>query len=92
MKEELELWGEGDRGQETTILLGTWPLVLCAGVYSLSAPPHPLPFHRGRGQMNATETLVVALEIIYGRLAYKGLLFRIPCFCFFLHFLFYIGV
>lgn len=41
--------------------------------------------------MNATETLVVALEAIYGRLAYKGLLFRIPV-LFFLHFLFYIGV
>lgn len=39
MKEELELWGEEGRGQETTILLGTWPLVLCAGVYSLSPPP-----------------------------------------------------
>lgn len=63
MKEELELWGEAGRGQETTILLGTWPLVLCAGVYSLSPP-----FHRGRGQTNAIETLVVALELINGQL------------------------
>lgn len=63
MKEELELWGETGRGRETTILLGTWPLILCAGVYSLSPP-----FPRGRGQTNATETLVVALELIYGQL------------------------
>lgn len=40
--------------------------------------------------MNATETLVVALELIYGRLAYKGLLFRIPCCCcFFFFYTFY---
>lgn len=40
--------------------------------------------------MNATETLVVALELIYGRLAYKGLLFRIPFFFFFFYTFYFI--
>ena len=62
-KEELELWGEAGSGQETTVLLGTWPLVLCAG--SAYCPP----ISQRRGQMNATETLVEALELMVSSLS-----------------------